>query len=72
MTVLIRYTLFFSIVLLSLSACQNSSPDQRGDDMSPEAIEFICGRFENEISAGLHYREPVNCFRQIKKNIPQA
>lgn len=72
MTVLIRYTLLFSTVLLSFSACENSSPDKRGDDMSPEAIEFISGRFENEISAGLHYREPGNCFRQIKRNIPQA
>jgi tetratricopeptide (TPR) repeat protein len=53
-----------------ISACTEQKP-VRIDDADPEASTFLLEKLDDEVAAGLHYKEPGYCFRQIRNTIPQ-
>jgi tetratricopeptide (TPR) repeat protein len=53
-----------------ISACteQETVP---ADDIDPESGAFLSGKFDDEVAAGLHYKAPGYCLRQIRNTVPQ-
>ena len=65
---LVRFPIYIS--LLVFLSCTRLHVVQT-DDMGPEAGQFFKGWFHREVAAGLHYRRPGYCFRQIRKTVPR-